>query len=125
MCYTFLQIGGLSVEVTRNLFGRQYNSFEAPVKIHEPLLMTSANEGEKPNNVCQGVFIRAPGIGRVLSPQVKVLATLCDQDETVVAVQQGNLIGSVFHPELTSDLRWHSYLVHCIITAKYPDYNKH
>ena len=117
-----MQVGGLSVEVSRNQFGRQRDSFEAAVKIHEPRLQNALSSKEKPSDICRGVFIRAPGIGRVLSPDVKVLATLCNEEETVVAVQQGNLIGSCFHPELTSDLRWHTYLVQCILAAKYPEY---
>ena len=75
-------------------------------------------EEEKSDITCNGVFIRAPGIAKIISPEVKVIGTLCDEEETVVAVQQGNLIGSSFHPELTLDLRWHLYFLNCIINAK-------
>lgn len=124
-CYLFVvQIGGLSVEVTRNQFGRQVDSFEALVKLHEPLLQNPppSASGGTAQDTCNGVFIRSPGIGRLLSPEVKVLGTLCDKEKTVVAVQQGNLIGSCFHPELTEDLRWHFYFVHSVLSAKFPDY---
>ena len=57
-----------------------------------------------------GIFIRAPKIISVDSPEVKVLAELDDQGE-VVAVQQGNIIATSFHPELTDDTRWHCYFL--------------
>ena len=64
-----------------------------------------------------GVFIRAPGISQVLSPEVKVLGRL-SCDDTIVAVQQGNMMVTCFHPELTDDIRWHLYFVDCIISTK-------
>jgi 5'-phosphate synthase pdxT subunit len=55
-----------------------------------------------------GVFIRAPLIERV-GPQGRILAQL--DDGTVVAAQQGNLLATAFHPELTADDRFHRYFV--------------
>lgn len=66
------------------------------------------DEMDSPSSL--GVFIRAPGISRVLSPEVKVLGRL-SSDNSIVAVQQGNMMATCFHPELTDDLRWHLYFV--------------
>lgn len=68
-----------------------------------------------------GVFIRAPGVARILSPSVKILATLTDSDNNVVAVQQKNMMATCFHPELTDDVRWHLYFVENILARKYPE----
>lgn len=80
----------LDVRVDRNAFGRQKASFEAPLDV------TGLNEP------FPGVFIRAPritGIG-----DVEVLARY---DGEPVAVRQGPVVGASFHPELTSDARFH------------------
>ncbi len=50
--------------------------------------------------------------------QVKVLARICNEEKTIVAVQQGNMIGTCFHPELTDDVRWHCYFIDCITKRK-------
>ena len=79
------------------LSGRQVDSFEQPLQIG-PL-------DPEPYNC---IFIRAPVVIRVGSP-VKVLAAL--EDGRPVAVQQGNVLATSFHPELTSDTRVHQYFV--------------
>ena len=56
-----------------------------------------------------GIFIRAPKIISVDNPEVKVLAEL--GSEEAVAVQQGNIMATSFHPELTDDTRWHCYFL--------------
>jgi len=89
-------LGVMDVMVERNAFGRQKESFEADLNI--PVL------GDEP---FRGVFIRAPVI-RDVGPQVK---PLCMLDETIVAVQQYNMIGVSFHPELTNDTRLHRYFL--------------
>ncbi|MBK8051396.1 MAG: pyridoxal 5'-phosphate synthase glutaminase subunit PdxT [Anaerolineales bacterium] len=89
-------IGGLDVTVNRNYFGRQSKSFETLLEV--PLL------GAEP---CPAIFIRAPAIIEAGS-QVEVLARTAGHDEIViVAVRQGNILATAFHPELTADLRWH------------------
>jgi 5'-phosphate synthase pdxT subunit len=90
------RLGLLNVAVERNAFGRQVDSFEVDLLV--PKL------GEPP---LRAVFIRAPYVTRV-GEGVEVLASL---EEKVVLVQQGNLLGGAFHPELTDDLRLHSYFV--------------
>jgi 5'-phosphate synthase pdxT subunit len=93
----------MDIKVRRNAFGRQRESFEADLSI--PAL------GGKPFHA---IFIRAPIIEQINSG-VKVLARL--DDGTIVAVREGNLLASAFHPELTDDLRFHQYFLD-IVTAK-------
>jgi len=90
-------LGLLDVAVRRNAFGRQVDSFEADLEI---LVL-----GEEPFHA---VFIRAPTIERV-GEGVEVLARL--EDGGVVAVRQGNLLATAFHPELTEDDRFHRYFI--------------
>ena len=90
-------IGTMAIKVRRNAFGRQVDSFETLLSI--PVL------GEAP---FPAVFIRAPVIVDVES-EVEILANLLDG--TPVAAQQGTLLVSAFHPELTSDLRLHAYFL--------------
>jgi 5'-phosphate synthase pdxT subunit len=90
-------IGVMDITVRRNAFGRQKDSFEAELSI--PVL------GEKP---FPGVFIRAPVIKQA-NGKVEILARLADG--TGVAARQGKLLASAFHPELTSDLRFHQYFL--------------
>ncbi|HID90130.1 MAG TPA: pyridoxal 5'-phosphate synthase glutaminase subunit PdxT [Anaerolineae bacterium] len=90
-------LGLMDVTVRRNAFGRQVDSFETDLEV--PVL----GGGPFP-----AVFIRAPLIERV-GEGVEVLARL--EDGTVVAVRQGNLLATSFHPELTEDERFHRYFV--------------
>ena len=83
----------LDVTVTRNAFGRQLESFEAELTV--PVL----DDGP-----VHGVFIRAPVIERV-GPSVDVLARL--DDGRVVAVRDGNVVATAFHPELAGETRFH------------------
>jgi 5'-phosphate synthase pdxT subunit len=87
----------MDIEVRRNAFGRQVDSFEADLDI--PVL------GPAPFHA---VFIRAPVIERVGSG-VEILAGL--PDGTTVAARQGDLVVTAFHPELTPDLRFHEYFL--------------
>lgn len=87
-------LGGLDVTVRRNAFGSQVDSFEADLDVPEL--------GPEPS---RAVFIRAPIIESV-GTNARTLASVNGQ--TVAAVQ-GNLLGISFHPEVTSDTRWHEY----------------
>lgn len=89
-------LGVLDVDVERNHFGRQPDSFEMDLKI--PVL------GEKPY---RAVFIRAPII-RQVGPGVEVLARI---EEGIVAVRQANVVATAFHPELSGDPRFHVYFL--------------
>lgn len=90
-------LGAMDIEVRRNAFGRQVDSFEADLEI--PAI------GEPRFH---GVFIRAPFIQRA-GDGVAVLARL--PDGSVVAARQGYMLALAFHPELTDDLRLHSYFL--------------
>lgn len=85
----------LDITVRRNAFGAQVHSFEDEVNF-EPL-----------NEPVTGVFIRAPIVTRT-GKDVKILSTY---QEKIVAVQQGNRLGTSFHPELTEDTSIHRYFM--------------
>src|SRR5918994_323172 len=87
-------LGVLDVRVRRNAFGRQVASFEAEVEV----------KGLDGGPV-SGAFIRAPWVAEA-GPDVEVLAEL---DGRVVAVRQGNLLATAFHPELTGEVRLHRW----------------
>jgi 5'-phosphate synthase pdxT subunit len=90
-------IGGLHVTVNRNYFGRQVHSFETT------LTVPSFDPPFSP-----GIFIRAPAIVE-LDGDVEVMAKLADA--VYVAVRQGPILATAFHPELTPDTRWHALFV--------------
>lgn len=91
--------GGLDVTVRRNAFGRQTESFEADLDV--PAL------GAEP---VHAAFIRAPVVEHV-GPEVDVLART--PDGRIVAVEQGPLLGTAFHPEVTGETRFHArFLAH-------------
>jgi len=97
-------IGVLAVTVRRNAFGRQVDSFEADLTV--PALAD-------PEPPFRAVFIRAPLITRA-EPRVEVLARLDNvegRNGEIVAVRQGHLLATAFHPELTDDDRFHRYFL--------------
>ena len=99
-------LGGLDVSVRRNAFGSQVDSFESDVSFAGAPL--------------HAVFIRAPWVERV-GPSVEVLATVPvdgDPDGRVVAVRQGAVLATAFHPELTGDTRVHGLFVEMIQEAR-------
>ncbi|KAI0222508.1 Pyridoxal 5'-phosphate synthase subunit PdxT [Lamellibrachia satsuma] len=107
-------LGGLSISVVRNLYGGQRDSFETDVFISSELdVLNNDNKKTKVAGAsCRGIFIRAPGIQSVNSNEVTVLATIAtEHGEQVVAVEQANVLGTTFHPELTDDTRWHRYFL--------------
>jgi pyridoxal 5'-phosphate synthase pdxT subunit len=85
----------MDIKVRRNAFGRQKESFEAPVPV------------KGIDTPVEGVFIRAPIIEEA-GPAVEVLAA---REEGIVAARQGKLLTTSFHPELTDDLRMHCYFL--------------
>lgn len=119
-------IGGLDVKVLRNRYGTQMQSFVGDLRL--PFL--KEEQGEKP---FRGVFIRAPVVEEIISAKneqdegdneiarlkerqrtekVEVLGTYpkpqgTGEGEDIVAVRQGNVFGTSFHPELTDDVRIH------------------
>ncbi|CAG8700386.1 10578_t:CDS:2, partial [Dentiscutata erythropus] len=96
-------IGGLDITI---------NSFESAIQIKQ--ITTSSND------LFPAVFIRAPIISSINSPDVEVLARLqCNSEEidvsAIVAVKQGHLLATAFHPELTNDDRLHGFFVNVAI----------
>jgi len=87
----------MDIEIRRNAFGRQVDSFETALDV--PVL------GEPP---FPGVFIRAPRI-EAAGSGVEILARL--HDGTPVAAREKNMVATAFHPELTTDLRFHKYFL--------------
>lgn len=103
-------IGGLAISAKRNAFGRQVDSFE--IDLHIPVI------GEPDFHA---IFIRAPLVESA-SAQVEVLAAIpaaksLTGSDQIVAVRQGNLMATSFHPEITDDLRIHKYFVEMVRSA--------
>lgn len=95
-------LGLMDIRVERNAFGRQVDSFEADLEVPE---LKKTTGSKVPYHA---FFIRAPIIESV-SGEAKVLASL--PDKRIVAAQQGNLLATSFHPELTDDTRFHEYFL--------------
>jgi len=132
-------LGGLDVTVSRNFFGGQVDSFEATLPA-PPSLPPAADASTPP---VRALFIRAPAVLEA-GPGVEVLASLPlseaqraavaasrarDQADggapapavpssVAVAVRQGHLLATSFHPELTDDTRWHALFVGDVRAAK-------
>ncbi len=105
------QLGGLDMIVRRNAFGRQVDSFEEDLDF-----------AGVPGGPVHAVFIRAPWVESA-SPQVTVLARVSDDPEVpggeaaagrIVAVRQGPVLATAFHPELTGDMRVHRLFVEMV-----------
>ena len=91
-------LGKLNCRVNRNAFGRQRESFEADLNIS---FLEEA---------FRGVFIRAPAVEEVFEG----CSVVCRFEEKIVGVEQGNVLGLSFHPELAEDLRIHKYFLNKI-----------
>jgi 5'-phosphate synthase pdxT subunit len=95
-------LGLMDITVQRNAFGRQLESFEADLDVPELKKMARSR------NLYHAVFIRAPIIESV-SGAARVLALT--PDKRIVAAQEGHLLATSFHPELTGDPRFHEYFL--------------
>ena len=89
----------LDVKVERNTFGRQRDSFESEISMDKIGIPTF-----------HGVFIRAPSITET-GKNVEVISKF---NEKIIAVKQGKILGTSFHPELTSNLSLHKYFVNLV-----------
>lgn len=96
------RLGYMDIEVERNAFGRQVESFEADLEI-------AGWDGGS----ARGVFIRAPYVTRT-GDEVNILSKY---DDKIVMVRQGHLLGTAFHPELTDDRRVQQYFIEMIAEA--------
>ena len=97
-------VGTMDIQVSRNAFGRQRDSFETELDV--PAL------GEEP---VHAVFIRAPAITEH-GPDVQVLAQT--HDGTIVAAREGNQVAAAFHPELSGEPRFHRLLLELVKARK-------
>lgn len=95
-------LGLMDITVERNAFGRQVESFVADLDV------SALKDGDKNNPPLRAVFIRAPLIEKV-SGNAKALVAL--PDGRIVAAEEGNLLATSFHPELTRDDRFHRYFL--------------
>ena len=93
----------VEIKLERNSFGRQKESFEAEISM-DSIKIPKFN----------GVFIRAPSVSEI-SSEVEVLAKF---NEKIVAIKKGNIIGTAFHPELTSDISLHKFFVNLVKNSK-------
>ena len=98
-------IGGLDITVRRNAFGSQADSFETDLDV--PAIGAPS---------VHAVFIRAPVV-ESLGPKATALATVADG--RCVAVEQGNLLGTSFHPEITGEYRFHEYFLQKVRSAAF------
>ena len=96
-------LGLMDITVERNAFGRQVESFEIDIEV--PVLHEFDPQNGQPFHA---VFIRAPLIESV-DGTARSLASL--PDGRIVAARQGNLLATSFHPELTSDNRFHQFFL--------------
>ncbi len=92
----------MDIKVERNAFGRQVDSFEADLEVPELKKATGRN------GPYHAVFIRAPIIQSV-EGDARILAATADN--RIVAAQEGHLLATSFHPELTPDARFHEYFL--------------
>lgn len=89
----------LDIRIERNAFGRQKDSFESEISMEKIGI-----------SKFQGVFIRAPSIIET-GKDVEILSKF---NEKIIAVKQGNILGTSFHPELTGDISLHKYFVELV-----------
>ncbi len=96
----------MNIQVERNAFGRQVASFEADLDV--PVLNEVSPGSNGQHRLYHAVFIRAPLIEKI-SGEARSLASL--SDGRIVAAQEGSLLATSFHPELTNDDRFHRYFL--------------
>jgi 5'-phosphate synthase pdxT subunit len=104
-----LTFGGIDMTVRRNAFGRQVDSFESDITLRTLAAAPRAGLGADEVGPLRAVFIRAPWVEQN-GENVAVLGTE-DRTGRIVAVRQGPLLATAFHPELTPDRRIHELFV--------------
>lgn len=100
-------LGYINIDVERNAYGRQIESFEESLDL-------SLNNGSGSSDRFKSIFIRAPKISGS-GKDIKVLARF---KQEAVLVQDNNILACTFHPELTDDLRIHKYFIEMIKNLK-------
>ena len=101
-------VGGIDMTVRRNAFGRQVDSFEADISL-AGIAGAAEQGGPEQGGLFRAVFIRAPWVEQT-GGQVEILGTE-PATGRIVAVRQGPLLATSFHPELTGDVRVHRLFV--------------
>jgi pyridoxal 5'-phosphate synthase pdxT subunit len=101
-------VGGIDMTVRRNAFGRQVDSFEADIAL-AGIAGAADRGGPEQGGLLRAVFIRAPWVEQT-GAQVEILGTE-PATGRIVAVRQGPLLATSFHPELTGDVRVHRLFV--------------
>ena len=104
-----LTFGGIDMTVRRNAFGRQVDSFESDITLRTLAAAPRAGLGMDDTGPLRAVFIRAPWVEQN-GDNVAVLGTE-ERTGRIVAVRQGQLLATAFHPELTPDRRIHELFV--------------
>jgi 5'-phosphate synthase pdxT subunit len=104
-----LTYGGIDMTVRRNAFGRQVDSFESDITLSNLAAAPRAGLGGRDATSLRAVFIRAPWVEQN-GENVAVLGTE-QRTGRIVAVRQGQLLATAFHPELTPDRRIHELFV--------------
>ena len=123
-------VGGLDVVVRRNYFGAQIASFEADISPppswssktpnfmecdRSPTKRFRTSDGSAKSSIpFPGVFIRAPAIVKIIEGEELAAVEGKDGETVPIAVRQGHILGTSFHPELTDDHRWHGYFVEMV-----------
>ena len=90
--------GGISCSIKRNFYGSQFESFTTQLDYPKEF---------NKKGTFSAIFIRAPSIINV-EDNINILLK---HDNNIIAIQQNNILGTTFHPELTSDLSWHKYFL--------------
>jgi 5'-phosphate synthase pdxT subunit len=104
-----LTFGGIDMTVRRNAFGRQVDSFESDITLRTLAAAPRAGLGPDDATPLRAIFIRAPWVEHN-GQNVAILGTE-ERTGRIVAVRQGPLLATAFHPELTPDRRIHELFV--------------
>jgi len=102
-----IKLGGLEIEIQRNAYGSQIDSFESSLVFRPSQSISFLPPLSKETLLLEGIFIRAPKINWT-SQNVEVLSSFHDSP---VCVQQKNILGATFHPELTNTTLLHEYFL--------------
>jgi 5'-phosphate synthase pdxT subunit len=111
-------LGGIDVTVRRNAFGRQVDSFEADLEVSGVDDEVRSEAAPEESSPFHAVFIRAPWVEEV-GEKAEPLAVVATGPATgrIVAVRQGPLLATSFHPELSGDDRLHRHFVQVVRSA--------
>ncbi|TKY63491.1 pyridoxal 5'-phosphate synthase subunit PDX2 [Spatholobus suberectus] len=107
-------VGGLDCTVHRNFFGSQIQSFEAELSVPELASKEGGPETFRGGHEVQVLADYPVPSSRLLSSDSFIedkTENAEEEGKVIVAVRQGNILGTAFHPELTADTRWHSYFL--------------